>query len=221
VKEEEQQMRKLLLAGLVALFVPTASYAQVQLGLRAGYAPALGDAYKNMKLSDAIKSQVPVQLDASYKFDKDSAAGLYFSYGFGQLPSGTCLGIEVPCSASAKDLSLGVQGIHTFNEVGGSFLPWVGAGLGWERAYWSNSQGYLKASETLSGFEVILQMGGDYKLAEEFSIGPYVTCSVGQYMSARLNVSGSPFWVPGTTNLPIERTVHAWLSFGVLGKWDI
>jgi hypothetical protein len=218
-------MRKVLLAGLAALFVPTVSHAQFELGLRVGYAPALGDAFKDpqtnqtAKLSDGIKSQVPIQIDASYKFDKDWAAGLYVSYGFGQVGQAATCTPDV-CSKSANDLRLGAQGFYTFSKVGGPFLPWVGLGLGWERAYAALSADGATLSDTLSGFEAILQVGGDYKLAEQFSIGPYVTYSLGQYTSMSVNISGAPTG-NGTTNLSIDRTFHSWFSFGVIGKWDI
>jgi hypothetical protein len=123
-----------------------------------------------------------------------------------------------------NDLRLGAQGIYTFNQVGGSFLPWVGLGLGWERAYRSvSSGGFLKDSETFSGLEAILQLGGDYKLADRFSIGPYVTCSIGGYMSGSATISGTdvPFGLSGTYRLSNDRALHSWFSLGVLGKWDI
>jgi hypothetical protein len=68
------------LAGFVTLFAPTVSRAQAQLGLRLGYSPAVDTFKANgsaQKLSDVVTSQVPVEFDASYKFDKAWAAGLY------------------------------------------------------------------------------------------------------------------------------------------------
>ena len=99
-------MRKLLFAGLVALLVPTASHAQFQLGLRVGYAPAMGDAAKDAKMSDvSLSSQIPLQLDANYKLDKDFAVGVYFSYGFGQVDNkafGDACGVSgIDCSGSS------------------------------------------------------------------------------------------------------------------------
>jgi hypothetical protein len=87
-------MRKLITLALVALLVPTASKAAdalgLQVGLRVGYALAGGSesqdkgATEANKMSDGMKSQIPLQLDVNYTVAKDIAAGVYLSYGIGQ-----------------------------------------------------------------------------------------------------------------------------------------
>lgn len=190
-------MRKLLMIAAVAL-LPFTANAQFSLGLRVGYAPAMGDYMKDSAMSDGVKSQIPIQVDAMYKVTPAFAAGAYLSYGFAQLDS--------DCTdCSATDLRIGVQGTYAFNTVSQQFVPWLGAGFGYEIA----SVDYGGASVDTSGFEFLnLQGGADYKVSDQFSVGPYVQFSIGQYS----NVEG--------TDIP-EKAMHEWLGFGFRGKFDL
>jgi hypothetical protein len=203
-------MRKLIMAALVALLVPTASHAQFQLGLRLGFAPAMGDAAKDAPLKDLVKSQIPLQLDALYKVTPDIAVGGYFSYGFGQLNSDfsdICDAAGISCSAS--NVRLGLQGTYTFNQLKAAMVPWAGVGFGYEWNTIKGSAGGASADVTSSGFEFLnLQLGGDFKVNEQFAIGPYAQLSVGQYS----NVEGN--------SIP-EKGMHQWLGFGLRGKFDL
>jgi hypothetical protein len=212
-------MRRLLLIGsLVALLVPTASHAQFQLGLRLGYAPAMGEAFQAKgapsadKMSDGVKSQVPIQLDANYKINKDMAAGLYFSYGFGQIGGqlkDSCTGVT--CSASA--IRVGAQGNYTFNSVASPLVPWAGVFLGYEQAKVSLSGG-ASGDFTLSGYELGVQVGGDYKVTPQFGVGPFIGLSLGQYTS--LSASGDAGPAPS-----IDTKMHEWFTIGVRGVFDL
>jgi outer membrane protein W len=219
-------MRKLIMAALVALLVPTASHAQFQLGLRLGYAPAMGNAFKDpvsgesAKMKDGVKSQIPLQLDASYKFTPDVAAGLYFSYGVGQVGGNAqdvCDANGTDCSASA--IRLGVQGIYTFNQVQSAFLPWAGAGIGYERAQLKQEGFGAEEVVTASGFELNLQAGGDYKVTEKFAIGPYVMFSMGQFTKVNDEISAGG--LSADAELDIDKAFHQWFGFGIRGKFDL
>ena len=205
-------MRKTLLLGAIAmaLALPTASQAQFSLGLRVGYAPAMGDYAKDFKLKDEVKAQIPIQIDGMYKFTPEIAAGLYFSYGFGMLNSDVkdqCDALGVDCSASS--MRLGVQGTYSFTTVSPTFVPWVGAGLGFEWLTEKASLGGVSASADTTGFEFLnLQLGGDYKVSNQFYVGPYVLFSLGQYS----NVEGQ--------SIP-DKGIHQWLHLGVRGKFDL
>jgi hypothetical protein len=213
--KEHDQMRKLLFAGLVALLVPTASHAQIQLGLRLGYGSASGDMFKvkgpggtgTISMSDSVKSAVPLQLDANYKFDKDWSAGVYLSYGFGQANQDNCAG-----SCSASTFGAGVQGFYTFNQVTGPFVPWAGIGLGYTQASWGDSSGTL----TASGVQGSLQVGGDYKVNEQFSVGPYLSYAYGQFSSYTL-----PAGVTMPAGVSTDTASHSWLGLGIVGKFNL
>jgi hypothetical protein len=219
-------MRKLLFAGLVALLVPTASHAQFQLGLRVGYAPAMGDAANGASMSDvSLSSQIPLQLDANYKLDKDFAVGVYFSYGFGQVDNKafqSLVGFQV-CGAngiecSGSSLRFGAQGSYTFNQVTGPFVPWAGLFGGYESvsSKISNAPGGA-ATFDFTGWELGLQVGGDYKVNEQFSVGPYLTASLGQYGSAEGKLNGTTVFSGSIT----DTAMHNWLTIGVMGKFNL
>ncbi len=218
-------MRKslILMGALAALLVPTASRAQVQLGLRLGYAPAMGDAAKDAKMKDfAIKSQVPIQLDAMYAVNRDIAVGGYFSYGFGQVDGGA---FEGACDISGVDCSgsnmrVGIQGFYTFNQVKSALVPWAGVGFGWEQTKVKLSGGGATADLTASGWELLnLQLGGDYKVSDQFSFGPYVMFSLAQYGTAKLTNNVDPsFNMSGSID---EKAMHEFVAFGVRGKFDL
>lgn len=193
-------MRKLMLAAVaaVALVAPSVSNAQFSVGLRLGFAPAMGDAAKDVKMSDGAKSQVPVQVDALYQVIPNLKVGGYFSYGFGQ--SGCPEGVD--CSFNV--MRFGIQGQYAFSPISG-FAPWAGVGTGYEIL----STDLGGESFNTTGFEFLnVQGGADYKVAEKLSVGPYLQLSVGQYSKA------------DGESIP-EKGVHQWLGFGVRGTFDL
>jgi hypothetical protein len=196
-------MRKLLV--LAALLLPTVSFAQFQVGARVGFAPAMGDAQKDFAMSDSVKSQIPLQLDAAYKVTKDIAVGGYFSYGIGQAECDE----GVDCSANI--MRFGVQGLYTFNSLQLPLVPWAGVGFGYEIA--SGEVGGVDIGS--SGFELLnLQAGGDYKVNEKFAVGPYVQFSLGQYSKAEFD--GESQDIPSDA-----KAMHQWFGFGIRGKFDL
>jgi hypothetical protein len=212
-------MRKLLVLGsLVALLVPAASHASpFSLGLRLGFAPAMGDAAKDTKLSDGVKSQIPIQLDATYSVLPDLAVGGYFAYGLGQVNSDIC---QPGADCSASSMRLGLQALYTFNQVKAPMVPWVGAGFGYEWASMKQEAGSAKFEQKANGFEFLnLQVGGDYKVNEKFAIGPYAQFSIAQYSNQKVTNSVDP-----TENLDgsiPNKGIHEWFGFGVRGKFDL
>lgn len=219
-------MRKLLmLAVAVALSVPTASRAQISLGARIGYAAAMGDVAKDantgepMKMSDTLKSQIPIQIEASYRATKELAVGLYFSYGIGQV--GTM--IKDACNASgqscsASDMRFGVQALYSFTQASPQFVPWAGIGLGYEWGKYKGTGGGIPdETATFKGWEFLnLQLGGDFLASPQFAVGPYVMLSIARYSTLEIESGG--FTVSGSID---KKTFHEWLGFGVRGKFDL
>lgn len=197
-------VRKLMLAAAaaIAFAVPSLSHAQVQLGLRVGFAPALGDAFDGGKMSDGVKSQVPVQVDALYQVIPHLKLGAYASYGFGQLASDVKDSLP---DASASVLRVGVQGIYDFKAIG-QLVPWAGVGAGYEVGWFDDGE----ESRTSSGFELLnLQLGGDYKVNEKLAVGPFVQVSLAQY--SKVNDATDGF----------DQAMHEWLQFGIRGTFDL
>jgi len=198
-------MRKLIVLGAVAVAIglPTASGAQLSLGARIAWAPALGDASKDSPMTDAVTGQVPIQLDASYRLTPGISAGVFLSYGFAQLAGGGCGG----CSASVT--RLGVQGTYAFTEVSPRLVPWVGLGAGLEWLTLKRSVGGVPVGDDLAGFELVHVQGGvDYALGRQLAAGPYVLFSLGQYTTEEGHA------VPA-------KGLHEWLNLGIRGKFDL
>jgi hypothetical protein len=216
-------MRKLVILGsLLALLVPAASQAQVSLGVRLGFAPAMGDAFKDSfdgttyAMSDAIKSQVPLQVELGFPVSPAVSLGGYFSYGIGQVGGDIkdeCEYYDLDCSA--RSVRLGVQALFALGNPGSGLAPWAGAGIGYEWAGFEQ-KGYGDSFELkTSGPELNLQLGGDYRVNPNFSVGPYVMLSIGRYSNVEVE---STF---GSGEVPADETLHEWLGFGIRGKFDL
>jgi hypothetical protein len=222
-------MRKLLV--LAALLVPMASQAQFSLGLRVGYAPAMGDAAKDSKMKEfALKSQIPLQLDALYKVSKDIAVGAYFAYGFGQTDDALfapLVGVnicdqdfgdgKVECSGSS--IRFGAQGVYTFNQLKSPLVPWAGLSLGYEMVSAEAKDNVDSLTLDLNGFDLGLQLGGDYAVTEKFAIGPYLTFNIGQYQNAEFKNTDDP--TDNQDGSIDDKALHQWFGFGIRGKFDL
>ena len=201
-------MRKLLLlASLVTVLVPAATHAQLDLGVRGGWAFAMGDAVKNSSLSDAVKWQIPIQLDAMYRLTPELSVGAYGSYGFGILGDrldDACDAINADCSSNAW--RVGIQAAYAVNQLKSMTLsPWVGIGTGWE---------WLKVKSpgseaTSNGWEYVnLQLGGDYKVNKQLAVGPFVQYSIGQFRTIEGN------------EIP-DKGTHEWFTVGLRGLFAL
>jgi opacity protein-like surface antigen len=210
-------MRKLLpaLFAFALLAGPAAGSAQVSLGLRLGYGPALGDSAKDSKMSDGVKSQIPIQLDATYKLTPNFSLGGYTSYGFGQTGSefsDLCDAID----CSTRVVRLGVQGIYSFDPIG-QLRPFAGVGAGYEWGSLSGEAGGQDVSVSFRGFELLnLTAGADYAVSPQFAIGPYLGLSVAQYSNMTLDDGVDEF--SGEID---EKAMHQWLQFGIRGRFDL
>jgi hypothetical protein len=189
-----------MVAGLLA---PATSRAQVSLGARIGYGLAMGDVGGTLAMSEWVEGQVPIQLDALYRATPKVAIGAYLSNGLG-LAGEVCDGAA---DCSARVTRLGVQVTYSFR--GERVLPWIGAGIGYE---WSTvDDGSTKG--TFTGFELLnLQCGGDYKVNEHLSVGPYVMLSISQFEELDLGGDLRPI---------SDKKLHEWLSLGLRGKLDL
>jgi hypothetical protein len=176
----------------------------LELGARLGYGIPMGDAAKDSKLSDGVKSMIPIWIDAGYRIDENLFAGVYFQYGLVQLKEDCPEGID----CSANNMRFGIQGQYHIMPAE-SFDPWLGLGIGYEMA--SAKFGDLETST--SGFEFLnVQAGGDFAVAEGVGIGPFLSFSLGQYSKAKV----------GDTSGDIEeKAMHQWLVLGVRGTFQL
>jgi outer membrane protein W len=196
----------------VSAFAGTAAAEGLELGARLGYGIPMGDAVKDGKLSDGIKSQIPIWIDAGYRIDESLFAGLYMSYGIAQLKEDCPDG----ASCSATDIRVGLQGQYHLSPAE-SMDPWLGLGIGYEMAKLKVEAGGAEASTTYSGFEFLnLQGGLDFEAAEGVGVGPFLSFSLGQYSKAKVETPA------GSVDGDIEdKAMHQWLTLGVRGTFQL
>jgi hypothetical protein len=179
------------------------------LGLRLAYALPMGSLSEGVDLGDAVSGVIPLQVDALYRINGRYAVGAYAGYGFAFIKDAAC-GNDASCSGSV--LRLGVEGIVRF-AVAGSFIPWVGAGLGYESLKVKASMGATSTTTNTSGFELLnLQGGGELVTAPDFAVGPFVSLSIGQYRSISLNGTG--------VDIP-NKGIHEWFQIGIRGVFSL
>lgn len=81
----------------------------------------------------------------------------------------------------------------------------------------SASAGGQSADSSLKGFEFLnLQGGADFKLASAFSVGPFLSFSLGKFSTASTTVGGVE------TSGDITKTaMHEWLTIGAKGTFGL
>ncbi len=203
-------MRPLLVA---ALLLPMAASARPTLALRLAYAPAVGSLAGSVPISDAMRSQVPLQADALWPLRPELAAGLYASWGPGQVPSRAC-GAGASCSAAAT--RAGLQGLRTFARSSFGATPWAGAALGWEWASQRRERLGVETTARWNGPELALQGGAQWTLGRRFGLGPFLLLGAGRYERMSLETPEA-----SASAAIADRAVHAWVHVGVRGSVDL
>ena len=205
-----------------------------ELGLRTGYGIALGKATGEAddNMSTVIAGQIPLWIDLGARIRERVFVGAYFSYGFGILggefaddcdaasTAAEAQGASSSCSIS--DMRLGAQALYHFGPTNEGHA-WLGGGIGyeWLSVGQSIEAGGQEASLdlTVHGFELLnVQVGGDFPVAKNFAVGPFVGFTLSQYGSASIGCSGNA--CEGDTSdseFIDDKSLHHWLFIGVRG----
>jgi outer membrane protein W len=219
--------------GLLAFGISATALAQdkkFQIGLRTGYALPLGNIYSagtagpfrflaDEPMSNAFSGQIPIWLDAGYMVTPDILLGIYAQYGFVSTKTrdaaSTGTGCAVGASCSAHDIRFGVQGQYHLGS-GQAVDPWLGLGIGYETLGLTETNAGVTTNGSLSGFEFVnLQGGADFKLADAFALGPFVSFSLGQYSTLHTEIQGIGL------DIDVPKALHEWLTFGVKGTFGL
>ncbi|HEU4386131.1 MAG TPA: hypothetical protein VFR85_21780 [Anaeromyxobacteraceae bacterium] len=196
-------------AAVAALATPARAGEKsgLSLGARVGYGIPLGDAMSGVSLADVVSGQVPIEIDALWRFDRHWRLGLYAQYGFATVAGASCPG---GASCSGQNLRAGVQAAYAFAAGDGS--PWIGAGLGLDWQAVKVTAGGVENQLRLFGLEPLsLQGGWDFRPAGGFSLGPFASFSLGLYQTA----------TSGGASESLTNALHGWIQIGVKGAFDL
>ena len=196
--------------------VPAPAAANLQgltLGIGFGYGIPFGDILKSsssgsgVSMSDGISGQIPFALSVGYRVGPLFSFGAVFQYA--PLTTKNC---DSGSSCSASDTRIGLEArVHLLAEE--PFSPWFSLGGGYEWFSLSES-GAQSGSGTLTGLDLDLQVGGDYRLAPFLTLGPYVGLRLGNYDSG--SSGGSSADIPDA-----NQATHGWLTFGARGAFTL
>ncbi len=180
---------------------PVGKFRGLTLGVGVGYGLPFGDvAYSGSSadgLGDSISGIFPLMLDLGFRSDELFAVALALSYG----PALTknCDGYE--CEAHDTQVALDVR-LHFATEE--RFSGWFAGGFGYE---WLTAAMYgpWRAGEvTFKGYLFGLQLGGDYRLMSNLTVGPFIGLRFGRFTKA--NSEGLD---------DDDKTWHGWVTLGV------
>jgi outer membrane protein W len=212
-----------LFAGAARAQTPgeAADRGAIELGFRVGYGIPAGKegataAGTSANLSDDLSGIIPFIVEGGYRFNSNVYLGLAFQYAPGLVntdSNATCNQSGVDCSGTDLQLSINFH-YHLAPEQ--SFDPWLGIGAGYEWMTLSVSANGASGSATASGFQLAnLQAGGDFRVAPNFVLGPFLSVSFGQFRG--LSLSGPGY----SMDMDITNTaIHEWILFGVRGAYD-
>lgn len=174
----------------------------LSIALRLGWGAPQGSVRHGTPLSEAALGIAPLWLDLGYRVTERWLFGIYAHYAF--VIAANCPGTE---GCHASDVRFGLQAQWHF---GGrqAVDHWVGLGTGFE-VYERKTGGI---TERLGGFEFAnLQVGEDLPLGRRFSLGPFVSLSLDEFVSVlRLDSSD----VASDSSIG-RKALHGWMLIGV------
>lgn len=207
-----------------------ASRTGFETGLRLGFGVPVGRGGRSLEgaerdLSDLTSWRAPLWLDIGYRLSQVTTLGAYAQLGVGG-NGDACAG---ECDWS--DIRIGAQAQWRF-APGSNVSPWLGVGLGYE---WLSFRTLVsvplpdpgpddpdaipvRTAELLGGPELLLQGGLDFKVEDSFSVGPYASATVGQYLSDRLRCDPRDFGCPEVPSID-GSGLHSWLGVGLRGTY--
>ncbi|ADO75666.1 hypothetical protein [Stigmatella aurantiaca] len=182
------------------------------LGLRAGFGLPYGKAIggTDTALGDTISGVIPLQLDAGYFL----TSHLYLGGSFQYAPALLAEDCPEEASCSASVMRFGVNVAYHFSPLQ-KIDPWLGLGVGYEilktGTSVSGSGQTFELNTTGSGLEFAAFQGGvDFRINKALVVGPFLTFTVGQYLSSSISSGGE------TRSDDIEeKAIHGWLMGGV------
>jgi outer membrane autotransporter protein len=186
-----------------------------EVALRSGLAIPFGETQDGTDFDQYASSAIPLLVEAGFRVDSSLFVGARFGYAFPQLknPNNACNNAD--CSGS--DVTLGLEAIYRFTPEQ-TFAPWVGVGGGYEWTTADASAQNVSGSYTVSGFQGLAMVGGDYRVNQQLVLGPAVELAFGRFDSLETTTRlGS---ITMSTDNDIQNTAwHTWLTLGLRGAF--
>jgi len=202
-----------------------------EIGLRAGIGLGIGAALhsartnEDIKLVDQGNIDVPFTLEAGFRLDPRLYLGAWGNWTWispRKDSKSFCTEQADSCSASLMVLGAQVR-FHPMPEM--KFDPWISLGAGYEWAFDKATAGPVEAKSSFRGFQWMnLSVGGDYMVASRFTLGPYLSGSIGQWANYNRDVTGAgPLSVSshGSVEDIGEKRIHSWISVGIRGAYTL
>lgn len=208
----------------------TASQTGFETGLRLGVGVPLGKGGRTLEgversLNDLTTWRAPLWIDVGYRVSPVTTVGAYAQLGVGG-NGDACAG-----ECDWTDLRIGAQAQWRF-APGSGVNPWLGVGLGYE---WLSFRTLVRVpvpdpepgdpesipvrtAERLGGPELLLQGGLEFKVEDSFSVGPYASATVGQYLSDGIKCDPADLGCPEAPAID-GSGFHSWLGIGLRGTY--
>ena len=173
-------------------------------GLATGVMLPFGDAEQGFPLKDAVHFVVPIEISFGLWLGRSFALGLQAHYGVPSTADGACASLPTPCTISGNHLRVGVWGELHLRRAPGP-MPWLGAGLAWERLQTTASSSGTTVTNTRSAVpEGNARLGVDWMFASWLRAGPFFGASASQYAAAA----------------NAQAALHEWVWIGIRGAHD-
>lgn len=207
-------MRSRLAVLLAVLASPAAAQlpgadSGLLVSFRAGYGVPFGEVARDgAPVGDLVRAKLPLALDLGYRFGGRVQGALYVELA----PAA----IEVSCppgvSCSASDVRLGLA-VQLHAAPSSRVDPWIAVGFGIEvmNAAYVPAAGAGRWEYAWSGVELPVEAGVDLRLADRFTLGPFVHASFAQFTSFTQRPPGGTT-VSGSID---DRETHGWLGLGL------
>jgi len=162
---------------------------RVQVGLRAGFAGAVGDLYKDQSITEGSYGAIPFILDVGVRLNPHFYLGLFGQLAPVLLKADDEKGCPSEFDCSSTNYRFGVNADYHFSPASG-VDPYLSLGVGYDMLK-SSAKGSVDLGAGPMGFEVestfrgfeFANLGGgvDFVVNRHFSIGPSLTFTVARY----------------------------------------
>lgn len=179
------------------------------LSARVGYALPYGEIARDVgPLEDVVGAKVPFSLELGYRFGPWVEGDIYLEFA----PTDVAAACPSSFSCSASDVRFGLA-VRLHARPSSRLDPWIAVGFGVEvvNASYVPDPAQGRSEFAWSGFELPVEGGVDLRLADRFTLGPFLHATFARFTSSSVRPPGGT-----TTSASIDdRDTHGWLQVGL------